>query len=294
MRTAPLFLALLLFGGYACGTSNQKLETSVSASSAVPAREGLELPTAENTEPMVGDAPVVIVDKKKISVDGQPAGAIPSLDQPRRADELYNVLKRKREAWKEAHPDEPFAGVAVIHIDRNESALVAKTVFQTAAYAGFPNLSFAVRPTRGDGVQRINVNAQIPGPPDPREQPSPPKLSLHVYLTPTELKLLWRRGNEVAAESKVARASGYAALADQVRSGWEQRGTHKDASDWNLDDAIVYVANDTPFQDVVSIIEALQSTKRNLMVQGEARRIPAFDVMFSVKGPDSAPDVQGN
>jgi hypothetical protein len=35
--------------------------------------------------------------------------------------------------------------VCILQVDENIPALVVKSVFQTAAYAGYPNISFMVR-----------------------------------------------------------------------------------------------------------------------------------------------------
>ena len=54
------------------------------------------------------------------------------------------MLKNKRELWKQMHPSKDFPGVVILQIDQNVPALVVKSVFQTAAFAGFPNVSFMV------------------------------------------------------------------------------------------------------------------------------------------------------
>ena len=79
--------------------------------------------------------------------DGNPAGntrAIEDSKRLQRVDELFNVLKQKRELWKSLHPGKDFPGVVVLQIDQDVQAVVVKSVFQTAAFAGFPNVSFMV------------------------------------------------------------------------------------------------------------------------------------------------------
>jgi hypothetical protein len=61
-----------------------------------------------------------------------------------RIDELFNILKSKRELWKQTHPTKEFPGVVLLQIDQNIKAVIVKSVFQTAAFAGFPNVSFMV------------------------------------------------------------------------------------------------------------------------------------------------------
>jgi len=117
-----------------------------SASGETPIAKGLNLPKAENTLDMI-DSPVVAVVGSQILVDGSPAGntrAVEESDRMQRVDELFNILKSKRELWKQTHPNKDFPGVVVLEIDQNIKAVVVKSVFQTAAFAGFPNVSFMV------------------------------------------------------------------------------------------------------------------------------------------------------
>lgn len=117
-----------------------------SASGEVPTAKGVKLPDAENTLDMI-DAPMVGVVGSQILVDGAAAGNTRSIEdakQVRRIDELFNVLKAKREVWKQLHPGKEFPGVVVLQIDQDVQAIVVKSVFQTSAFAGYPNVSFMV------------------------------------------------------------------------------------------------------------------------------------------------------
>src|SRR5271154_7302446 len=117
-----------------------------SASGETPIAKGLTLPKAENTLDMI-DAPIVAVVGSQILVDGAPSGntrAVEESERMQRIDELFNILKAKRELWKQTHPNKDFPGVVLLQIGQNGKAVVVKSVFQTAAFAGFPNVSFMV------------------------------------------------------------------------------------------------------------------------------------------------------
>jgi biopolymer transport protein ExbD len=119
---------------------------SFSASGEMPVAQGVTLPKAENVLDML-DAPMVAVNGSQILADGSPAGntrAIEENDRLQRIDELFNILKAKRELWKQTHPGKDFPGVVVLQIDQNVKAVVVKSVFQTSAFAGYPNVSFMV------------------------------------------------------------------------------------------------------------------------------------------------------
>ncbi|HEY2517020.1 MAG TPA: biopolymer transporter ExbD, partial [Polyangiaceae bacterium] len=116
------------------------------ASGEVPVAKGIQLPKAENSIDMI-DAPMVAVNGSEVLVDGSAAGntrAIEDGKRMQRIDELFNILKAKREVWKQLHPGKDFPGVVVLQVDQDVQAVVVKSVFQTAAFAGFPNVSFMV------------------------------------------------------------------------------------------------------------------------------------------------------
>src|SRR6204780_2427305 len=117
-----------------------------SASGETPVAKGLNLQKAENVADML-DAPIVAVAGSQILVDGAPSGntrSVEESDRMQRIDELFNILKAKRELWKQTHPNKDFPGVVMLQIDQNIKAVVVKSVFQTAAFARFPNVSFMV------------------------------------------------------------------------------------------------------------------------------------------------------
>jgi biopolymer transport protein ExbD len=122
------------------------LLASFSASGELPVDKNVKLPNAENVMDMT-EAPMVAITGTQILVDGTPSGntrAIEEANRLQRVDELFNVLKNKRELWKQINPGREFPGVVVLQVDRKVPALVVKSVFQTAAFAGFPNVSFMV------------------------------------------------------------------------------------------------------------------------------------------------------
>jgi biopolymer transport protein ExbD len=119
---------------------------SFSASGEIAVDKNVKLPKAENVDDII-DAPMVAVNGNQILVDGVLAGstrAIEELGRMQKIDELFNILKNKRELWKQVQPNKPFPGVCILQVDQNVPALVVKSVFQTAAFAGYPNVSFMV------------------------------------------------------------------------------------------------------------------------------------------------------
>lgn len=108
---------------------------------------GVNVPGAANAESMV-DAPMVTVQHGQILVDGVDGGsarAIEELGRMEKIDRLFEILRSKRQLWLQLQPNKPFPGVCVLAIDEGTPAIVVKSVFQTAAYAGYPNVSFMVK-----------------------------------------------------------------------------------------------------------------------------------------------------
>ena len=117
-----------------------------SASGEIGPAKDIVIPKAQNTLDMI-DAPMVAVSKGVIMVGSKPAGntrAIEESKRMQRIDELYNELKAVRENWRSVNPGKEFPGVVVLQFDQEASAVIVKSVFQTAAFAGYPNVSFMV------------------------------------------------------------------------------------------------------------------------------------------------------
>lgn len=109
--------------------------------------KNVRVPSAAETLDMI-DAPMVSVVGSQILVDGAASGNTRLIEERRQLahiDELANSLRAKRETWKALHPDRPFPGTVVLQIDQDVPTSVVKSVFQTAAHAGYPNVSFMVQ-----------------------------------------------------------------------------------------------------------------------------------------------------
>jgi hypothetical protein len=118
---------------------------SFSADADCPERQ--KVPSAEHAIANI-DAPVVAVTRRQILLDGSPTGnaeAIIAGGRLTRVDDLFQALKAKRDLWKQLNPHQAFPGAVILQVDRSVPSLVVKSAFQTAAYAGYPNVSFLVR-----------------------------------------------------------------------------------------------------------------------------------------------------
>ena len=131
------------------------LLASFSASGELPVDKNVTLPSADNVDDMT-DAPMVAITGQMILVDGIPAGTtriVKEANRMQKLDELFNMLKSKRELWTQINPGKEFPQVVVLQVDRQVEAVIVKSVFQTAALAGYPNVSFMVK-NRGGGKKK--------------------------------------------------------------------------------------------------------------------------------------------
>jgi len=131
------------------------LLASFSASGELPIDKSVRLPSADNVEDMT-QAPMIAVTGQLILVDGIPAGTtrpVKEANRMQKLDELFNLLKGRREVWTQINPGKKFPAMAVLQVDREVEAVIVKSVFQTAALAGYPNVSFMVK-SRGGGKKK--------------------------------------------------------------------------------------------------------------------------------------------
>jgi len=142
-------------------------------------------------------------------------------------------------------------------------------------------------------MARINADARVPGPPRPEEPETPKKeRQLHVEMKgESKFQLVWKEGNTVintidVERKKVPVGSGgdatYPDLAKKITEEWNANGSHRAATDNKLDQAVLHTDNSTPFQDVVAVIDAIYSPKRDFSGGGKTEKVPAFNVTFAV------------
>ncbi len=139
---------------------------------------------------------------------------------------------------------------------------------------------------------RMNANAQIPGPPNPEIEVTPktPEKVLHLHILETEFKLVWKQGSTVVSEStapkpdqKGKKIVKYADLSKKIGEEWKSHGGHQDKSDKNIDQAVLHADNRLPFKQVIAVLDALYDTKREMIFKGKPKKVPVFNMSFSVR-----------
>jgi biopolymer transport protein ExbD len=142
-------------------------------------------------------------------------------------------------------------------------------------------------------MSRINADARVPGPPDPDKELEEQKKdkTLHVEMRGEEkFQLVWKEGNTVIETIDVPRKASpfgnddfaYPDLAAKISELWKLGGSHQADSDLKRDQAVLHTDNDTKFQDIIAVIDAIYAPQREVRVGGASEQIPAFNVTFSV------------
>jgi biopolymer transport protein ExbD len=142
-------------------------------------------------------------------------------------------------------------------------------------------------------MARINADARVPGPPQPDEPKDPPKeKQLHVEMKgETKFQLVWKEGTTVVNTIDIERKPvpvgeggdiRYPDLAKKIVDEWTANGSHRAASDPKLDQAVLHTDNSTQFADVIAVIDAIYTPKRDLTWAGKTEKQSAFNVTFSV------------
>lgn len=144
---------------------------------------------------------------------------------------------------------------------------------------------------------RINADAQVPGPPDPNKEltPQTPEKVLNLQIGESEFSLVWKQGSTVVSEIKVPKTPveieetgrkivRYPDLAKKIETEWGTQGGHKDPSDKKLDQCILLSDNRAPFKEIIAVLDALYTPKRDMKFpDGTTKKVPVFNMTFSVR-----------
>src|SRR4029079_17203352 len=124
--------------------------------------------------------------------------------------------------------------------------------------------------------------------------PQTPEKVLNLHVGENEFGLVWKQGANVVSEVKVPKTpveiggdSGkvvrYPELAKKIEEEWKQQGGHRDPSDKKLDQCILHSDNRTPFREIVAVLDALYAPKRDVRLTNETKKLPVFNMTFSVR-----------
>ena len=137
----------------------------------------------------------------------------------------------------------------------------------------------------------IEANAQVPS-----NSPEPPRIEtpakdLHVWVRDDHFVLSWKQGATVLTENQVPRLPGpagrtprYDELAKRIALEWKEHGGHQDPTDRTVDRCVLHTEDRMPFGEIVAVMDALYSAKRE-MVALDGQRVAAsvFNMAFAIR-----------
>ena len=138
---------------------------------------------------------------------------------------------------------------------------------------------------------RINADAQVPSNSDRPIDPPVPSKDLHLRVNEDHFSLSWRQGSEVLTETQVPRlrladgkAPRYDDLAEKIAQEWKEQGGHQDPSDRQVDRCVLHTEDNLPFGEIVAVMDALYSAKREMVMPGGARRkASVFNMALAIR-----------
>jgi biopolymer transport protein ExbD len=132
---------------------------------------------------------------------------------------------------------------------------------------------------------RISTNAEIAGPADGTVVLQPVEKVLHVTVRPDSFLLTWRQGAVVVSEVTVERGPGYdvTALKAKIAEEWVLHGSHKDPHDPKLDQVVLHTDDRLPFREITSVLDAVEGTRRPMILASREEAVGAFNTTFSVR-----------
>jgi biopolymer transport protein ExbD len=134
---------------------------------------------------------------------------------------------------------------------------------------------------------RLNATASVPGDAKEVVTPTPVERVMHVHASSGAFVVSWRQADTVVSETRIVRAttsdgewSRSRELEAAIRSEWQRHGGHRDASDRSFDRAVLHVDDRAPFAEIVGLLDAIASTKREA---SDGLEVAAFQTSFAVR-----------
>jgi biopolymer transport protein ExbD len=146
-------------------------------------------------------------------------------------------------------------------------------------------------------MARLNADARVPGPPDPTKEIEEKKdKTLHIEMKGEGdtggFKLIWKEGSTVINTIDVPKKAeqvgkdqfAYPELAKKIEEEWgKNESRHFAPTDMKIDQAVLHTDNSTQFKDVIAVIDAVYTPKRDWKeASGEIKKRSALNVTFSV------------
>lgn len=204
--------------------------------------------------------PKITVQGSQVELNGEVVGttrAIEDMGRMQKIDELFERLKKDREAFKAQHPDQRFPGEVTISVDPAMTAIVFKSIFQTAAYAGYPFVSVDT-----GSSQLVRVDAIIPPPPG---DDLPPRAALHLRISEQNgVELEEKRDNAVVLQRVLASSTSLPDVPNRVKTALVDHIVRRDLRTDSVVSVIVHIENRLPVSALAPVLRGLRDAQQRL------------------------------
>mgnify|MGYP001554168982 CR=1 FL=1 len=251
--------------------------------------EGMQLPQATNGPPHRGQVNLVVTHEA-IYLEGERLAALALTTKDgriQRVDDVFHALKARREQWKAAHPGQAFEGEVALWVDTRVNAVAVKSIFQTAAFAGYPSAGFVARCNCPREVAVIPAQARVPGPPPETPPPQRPFLAV-LQRSAEQVELFWT-ADDPAATLTVKPTELPRALEQIWARAHAADGPSGDPSQL----AVVYVEDALPFGSITPVLGALSVSKDRASANGARESFQAFKLTVAVANPGNTVELAG-
>jgi len=194
----------------------------------------------------------------------------------RKLEELFAALRKTLETWKQGNPGRDAPGRILLRLHRRTSMVAFKSVYQTVAFAGYPDIGMVVETEDGAHEGVLWMPVRIPGPPGEPirllNAAAAPVHTMVLSVTAERVATTWKDGARVFTEDSYPRAilveptmaspETSPALVDAIRTACTLRGVPTDPDSTGPEPATQYVISvpDTePYATLVALLDAFQA-----------------------------------
>jgi len=156
-------------------------------------------------------------------------------------------------------------------------------------------ISFLLITAAWTHTARLDSSAQVPGPrADAPPEPVVAEKQLDIEMSvPDRFVLAWKQGATTiesieVPRREVVRSEGtvdvvqFPELAARIESEWRAKGQHARPADPRLDQAVLHTDDHTQFKYIVGVLDAIDQTRRDVMIGGKTGKAAVFNVTFAV------------
>jgi hypothetical protein len=236
----------------------------------------LDPPSPATEEPW----PILAIEGGLLLLDGAPLATpdLSALAKPAKLDPLLDALRARRAAHRVKHAGSRFAGVIGLRAAAATPIAAFKSVFHTAALAGYPTSLWQVADDPG---QIFALEAQVAlSPREAAAAPVEPERVLDARVEANGITLTWRRGAGDVASTQADDPT----VGVHLCAGYQRYAEHTAVEDGKPNLLVLRAAPGLVAGSLRATLRAVEACRREVpLAPRRTAMIPAFRVIFSVR-----------